>query len=355
MAIQTIPSLQAAARLGKKICVKEKFQDVLEATYPEFKGSFIWMNPLDQLQTMHMPNALCDAAIVGQNYVDSLIKHDDAYCNLEPVGEPLFVMRGGWATNLQSACLEDAMNYAIEKVFQSGLLPRLWQKWFPRAVCPALITEESGKLDIADMAGLLLCCSFLLFLVVLTKTIGRAVLMHTKRQQEQEAAAGIELNDMGIDLKDVDQFELEDANGHLGNSSTQNMHQLDPLTAMRNLIAEYDGHRDPLLAPLLTRIVKTLFPRYDFDQSGTLNSEEEITQITINVFLKMIEVIPMDKTCLDEAVKRIQQTYCDAGKSFVFTADEYVEWLLPFLASEAHNHGNKRQTGKKRSTRGGRR
>jgi len=280
---------------------------------------------------------------------------------LEVVGEPLFDMRGGWATNLQSACLEDAMNYAIVKVFQSGLLPRLWQKWLPQAVCPALITEESGKLNIADMAGLLLCCSVLLFLVVLTKTIGRAVLMHAKQQQEQEAVAGIELNDMGIDLKDVDQFELEDANGHLGNSSTQHMHQLGPaalqeaVTAMRNLIAEYDGHRDPLLAPLLTTIVKTLFPRYDFDQSGTLNSEEEITQITINVFLKMMEVIPMDKTCLDEAVERIQQAYCDAGKSFVFTADEYVEWLLPFLASKAHNHGNERQTGKKRSTRGGRR
>ena len=80
-----------------------------------------------------------------------------------------------------------------------------------------------------------------------------------------------------------------------------------------------------ILAPLLTGIVTTLFPRYGYDQSGTLNSEEEITQITISVFMKkMVVVMSIGKTCLGEAAECVQLTYRNGGESFVFTADEYV-------------------------------
>ena len=45
----------------------------------------------------------------------------------------------------------------------------------------------------------------------------------------------------------------------------------------------------------------------------------------------MIDVMSIDKACLDKAVACIEQTYRD-GDEFVFTSDEYIEWLLPFLA-----------------------
>lgn len=72
----------------------------------------------------------------------------------------------------------------------------------------------------------------------------------------------------------------------------------------------------------------------DFDNSGTLNSEEEITQITLNVFMKLVDVVWLDKECVDEAVACIQSTY-QRGEEFIFTQEQYVLWFLPFLAKSS--------------------
>ena len=52
--------------------------------------------------------------------------------------------------------------------------------------------------------------------------------------------------------------------------------------------------------------------------------------MTMNVFMKMKGVMWLEKDALDAAMQCIAETY-QAGEEFVYTAEEYVEWFLPYL------------------------
>ena len=47
--------------------------------------------------------------------------------------------------------------------------------------------------------------------------------------------------------------------------------------------------------------------------------------------MKLIEVVPFERTCVNAAVQCIKETYL-SGEEFIFTKEEYVAWFLPFLS-----------------------
>jgi len=230
---------------------------------------------------------------------------------------------------LQSPCLNAAMNFAIQSMKSSGAWSAELATWAPEIECPVIVTDDKHQdLRVTDMAGLLICNSGIIALVLSVKLFRRVILPHVFPIQSEEAP-GPEPGDFGDTAAEVNMGE---SSGHTAYPDGKT----PLLAALQNLLRDYeqdhnDG-RDPLLAPLLDKMVKTAFPRYDFDGSGTLNSEEEITQITIIVFTKMIQIIPIDKACLNAAVECIEQTYLDRDE-FIFTAEEYIAWLLPFLVA----------------------
>jgi len=329
-AIQEIPSLQEAMRQGKKVCSRGKYRVLLETYWPQYKGKFIlggsdWAD--EQLKTL--PTSICDTIIIGQARVDQTLRIDKAYCHLEVVDDPLFPSSGGWATNLQSPCLNAAMDFALQSMTSSGAWSAELATWAPAIKCPVIVTDDEHQdLRVTDMAGLLICNSIIIALVLSAKLFRRVILPHVSTTQSEEAP-GPEPGDFGDTAAEVN---VGESSGHTAYSDGKT----PLLAALQNLLRDYEQDHndgsDPLLAPLLDKMVKAAFPRYDFDGSGTLNSEEEITQITITVFTKMIQVMPIDKACLNAAVECIEQTYLDRDE-FIFTAEEYIAWLLPFLVA----------------------
>lgn len=74
-------------------------------------------------------------------------------------------------TNKQSWCVEQAVNWALLSLHESGKLDLLFAEYFPPVSCPSADVEDNDRsLDIPDLAGLFLCYAVVAVIVIIART-----------------------------------------------------------------------------------------------------------------------------------------------------------------------------------------
>ena len=80
------------------------------------------------------PGGGCDAIIVTKDYYDAW-RTDPSFCNLRLV-QVISPFEGGWVTNPESSCVQNAFAWAFNRLEENGKSLFLHKYYFPKAGCP---------------------------------------------------------------------------------------------------------------------------------------------------------------------------------------------------------------------------
>jgi len=106
--------------------------------------------------TMKLKDKTCDAVIVDSSTVMGWLVQPH-HCGLHLVGPTVLAKHSGWFTNHLSPCINQAFEFAMQRIMDDGLNVDLWNKWVPVAKCPKKAVVENHddlKLSIAQMASI---------------------------------------------------------------------------------------------------------------------------------------------------------------------------------------------------------
>ena len=334
---QPYTTLQDVKRAGEKTCVLPVDMDLLNGYYPELTSSFRTIQSSNKIEA-GLQAGDCVAAVTPQ-YQVAQMKTKQSWCGYTTYGMDVFSLGASWVTNKDSACVAGAFSKAFHQTIVSGDLEKLMLKYFPSYQCPNGEDTSSEQLTPTNMAGVFVINAVIIFGVMALKLAAQVYRGSSDRSEEEdgdvtasvamraEPGSGAEIELMHVHKQTEAALSIDEA------------HARDQLALARAKLSELQtilkgvGHSDdpdPLIEPLLNRMVQEVFPRYDFNKSHTLDTEEELTQMTMHIFQKMVQVVWIDKEYLAVALSHIKDTYA-AGQASAKTPVEYVTWLLPFL------------------------
>lgn len=278
LSVKSVGDLIATKRSA---CVLDIDGQKLLSAYPGLK--MIKFHTAPEVMS-NMRTGKCSALIIDKVSYD-IWKTEYTNCDFEQVGQPLLRGSAGWITNKKSWCVEHAMNYGLQSLVDQGKVGTLLRMYDIPASCPAISSRDSGgKLDVDDLAGLLL-----LYAAAMGIVVGARFIRNLRQDASQELETGTrggselseqpkeELHNIRAKLEAI-LSEMQNFPGCISTLETQAT-QRTPGRNSANVRAPIGADKEVLM--------RQLFKRYDLDQSGLIDNNEEFGQLCLNILHKL--------------------------------------------------------------------